>query len=141
MGETTIDLEYGASKMPRTILVDGAGKIVYLGHPKKIKMQEALDILGKNEKLELDPLLLKEDDYSAPQPIQAIPNLATEIGSDSVYREDLNIETVRDEMAKFVIALKDAANLGKEAVKTLETDFLLIHRDTKVENGIFVTKY
>jgi len=66
MGETTIDLEYGASKMPRTILLDGAGKIVYLGHPKKIKMQEALDILGKNEKLELDPLLLKEDDYSAP---------------------------------------------------------------------------
>jgi len=52
--------------MPRTILVDGSGKIVYLGHPKKIKMQEALDILCKNEKLELDPLLLKEDDYSAP---------------------------------------------------------------------------
>lgn len=58
IGESTLDLEYGASKMPRIVLVDGNGQIVYIGHPKKLKLQEALETLTKNEKLELDPLLL-----------------------------------------------------------------------------------
>ncbi len=58
MAETTIDLEYGSSKMPRIVLIDGNGYIVYIGHPKKLKLKEALEILSKNEKLDLDPLLL-----------------------------------------------------------------------------------
>ena len=66
MGESTIDLEYGSSKMPRIVLVDGNGQVVYIGHPKKLKVKEAIEVLSKNEKLELDPLLLQEDDYSAP---------------------------------------------------------------------------
>ncbi len=38
IGESTLDLEYGASKMPRVVLVDGNGHIVYIGHPMKIKL-------------------------------------------------------------------------------------------------------
>jgi hypothetical protein len=49
MGETTIDLEYGSSKMPRIVLVDGNGKIVYIGHPKKLKLKEALEVLSRHE--------------------------------------------------------------------------------------------
>ena len=58
MGQTTIDLEYGAAKMPRVVLVDKHGKIVYIGHPKKLNIKEALETLVKEDTFILDPLLL-----------------------------------------------------------------------------------
>jgi hypothetical protein len=55
----------------------------------------------------------------------------------------LVLETVREEMANFVTALKtnEGGALDKNAVKALDTDFLLILRQTKIEGGKFVTKY
>lgn len=46
-------------------------------------------------------------------------------------------------MASFVTALKtnEGGALDKNAVKALDTDFLLILRQTKLEGGKFVTKY
>ncbi len=46
-------------------------------------------------------------------------------------------------MANFVTALKtnEGGTLDKNALKALDTDFLLILRQTKIEGGKFVTKY
>ena len=44
-------------------------------------------------------------------------------------------------MEKFVTALKASDITNKDGVKALDTDFLLIQRQTKVEEGKFVTKY
>ena len=43
-----------------------------------------------------------------------------------IYREDLTLVTVREEMDKFVTALKASDITNKDGVKALDTDFLLI---------------
>jgi hypothetical protein len=56
----------------------------------------------------------------------------------------LALETVREEMTKFVTALKEneeGALFDRNAVKALDTDFLMILRQTKLEGGKLVTKY
>jgi hypothetical protein len=56
----------------------------------------------------------------------------------------LALETVREEMTKFVTALKEnegGALFDRNAVKALDTDFLMILRQTKLEAGKLVTKY
>lgn len=58
-----------------------------------------------------------------------------------IFHEDLALETVREEMDKFVTALKANESMNKEAIKALDTDFLLILRQTKLDGGKFVTKY
>lgn len=42
VGSTSVDLEYGASKMPRVVLVDKEGKIAYIGHPEKLNLDQAI---------------------------------------------------------------------------------------------------
>jgi hypothetical protein len=39
VGSSSVDLEYGASKMPRILLVDKNGKIAFLGHPEKLNLE------------------------------------------------------------------------------------------------------
>jgi hypothetical protein len=36
VGESSADLAYGSSKMPRIALINKENMIVYLGHPEKI---------------------------------------------------------------------------------------------------------
>ena len=52
------------------------------------------------------------------------------------------LDTVKEEMANFVTALKtNEGALDKNAMNALDSDCLLIFRQTKLEGGKFVTKY
>jgi hypothetical protein len=58
IGESSADLAFGSSKMPRICLVNKDGAIAYLGHPEKIKLEEAITNLIKGESLELNQQVL-----------------------------------------------------------------------------------
>ncbi len=58
IGESSADLAFGSSKMPRICLVKKDGVIAYLGHPEKIKLEEAIVNLIKGEELELNHQVL-----------------------------------------------------------------------------------
>ncbi len=52
--------------------------------------------------------------------------MQTSEGESGIYRGDLTLVTVREEMDKFVSALKASDITSKDGVKALDTDFLLI---------------
>lgn len=54
LGESSADLAFGASKMPRIVLVNKDGVICYLGHPEKVNLKETLETLLKGEELTLE---------------------------------------------------------------------------------------
>ncbi len=132
--------------MPRIVLVDNNGNIVFIGHPKKLNIKDALETLIKGDNLQIDPLLLQEDKYSAPEPATSSlikPETETESSSE-FYRADLSLTEVKEEMKNFVTALKNLTDENlKNNFKGLDTDCLIINRETKlsINEGKFLTKY
>lgn len=51
IGSSSSDLTYGANMIPRVVLVDAHGKIAYIGHPKKLDLQQSVTTLAKSEAL------------------------------------------------------------------------------------------
>ena len=43
--------DYGVSGVPHVVLVDGEGKIAYVGHPMSIDLEKSIEKLIKGEKL------------------------------------------------------------------------------------------
>ena len=105
IGESSADLSFGSSKMPRIALVNQNGDLVYLGHPEKLDLKASVETLLKGEPLALDEKLLEQDNYSAaPKPLSAMTE-ACEVETGT-YSEDLKLQIVREEQEKVTASLK-----------------------------------
>lgn len=54
LGQSSADLAYGSSKMPRLMLINREGVVAYLGHPEKIDLKDSVETLCKGEPMALD---------------------------------------------------------------------------------------
>lgn len=94
IGSSSSDLTYGASMIPRVVFSDAHGKLAYIGHPKKLDLSKAVNTLLTDKPLELEPELLKEDDFSADTTFK-MPE------GHGVFKETEDLGSIREEMEKF----------------------------------------
>ena len=133
------DLIYRTVMIPRIVLVDIHGKLVYCGHPEKVDLQTAMPALTAGQPLHLDPEVLAQDDFSKDVTLTAADSKGT-------FSRDHDLVKIKDEMAAFS---KDINTKFREieAVKQhldgLFSDTITILRQTKVnpETGDLLSKY
>lgn len=134
VGTSAADLTLGGRMIPRIILINKEGKVAFIGHPSKLDIQRAVATLVKGDALELPAESLNEDDFSAD--VSIVP------GVTGTYSSDISLAKVREEMAAFTQLVGQFAQDNKAAVRQLETDHIIIHRQTKlVEGKELLTRY
>ena len=133
------DLIYRTVMIPRIVIVDIHGKMVYCGHPEKVDLQAAMPALVAGQPLHLDPEALGQDDFSKDVTLTAADSKGT-------FSKDHSLAKIKDEMAAFSNDIKTKFR-ETEAVKkhldALFADTITILRQTRLnpETGEMLIKY
>lgn len=116
--------DYGVSGVPHVVLVDGEGKIAFVGHPASIDLEKAIEKLIKGEKL--DAVGGEEDG---------------EDDAGGYAKRDLS--KIREEMARWDAKVGDISKIEvlKSVSGTLMRDFVFLVKETKYDasTGDFLT--
>jgi len=98
-GASTSTDDYGVNGVPHVVLVDGEGKIAFIGHPATRKLKDDIDTLLKGEKLEgIKDAAEEEED------------------EDTESFKDLDLDAINKEIDTFNSKLPELSN--NETVKT-----------------------
>ena len=115
--------DYGVNGVPHVVLVDGEGKIAFVGHPMSIDLEKAIEKLIKGEKLDAAG---GDDD---------------EEGSEAF--SNLDLVKVREEMSRWDAKVEDIGKIAglKDHAEQLMRDFVVVVRETKYDaaKGQFLT--
>ena len=127
---STCDDDYGVQGVPHVVLVDGKGKIVYVGHPATRELEKDIDTLLSGEKLTGQG---------------TAPAGGAEADEEGETYQDLDLATVKEEMDRFAEAVKSLASneAVKSKVDSMMRDIIVLVRQSKydAESDKFLTSY
>lgn len=143
IGSSSADLEFGGVKMPRILLVDKEGTIVYLGQPKSIDVKLALDTLSKGDPIFIQPELLTEDEVHPHGDTSS--TFFCRYNEMGTFSETPDLTQIRNDMDEFPSQIaqivKDHEAL-RSGLSSLESDHVMLLRETRVnpDSGTLLTK-
>ncbi len=125
-GSSADDL-YGVQGVPHVVLIDGEGKIAFVGHPATRELEKDIETLIKGEKL------------------KGVSAGGDDEDEDEGGYEELDVAKISAEMQNFKEKVKTLANKDsvKKAAQGMMRDFVVAIRQTKYDptTDKFLSKY